>query len=119
MAEPIRMPSQQTLSKYGLSVDEWLSHILVVDGVHVCAICLVAPKSGRFVVDHDHYPGWLSMPPERRKRFVRGVICMTCNRFVLSRFSTVLRHKNAAAYLETYQERRDTWLSEQKKRLLA
>jgi hypothetical protein len=103
----IILPSQPTLDKYGLSVDEWLAFVPVKDGVRVCPICEKPPKTGRFVVDHQHTPGWKTKAPDERKKYVRGVVCTTCNHFVLTRYGSPLRHRNAAAYLEAYAGRRE------------
>jgi hypothetical protein len=98
-------PSQATLDKYGLSMDEWLGYIVTIDGVPACRICEKPPRTGRFVVDHKHTPRWKDKPPEERKRYVRGVICTTCNHYVLTRYGSPLRHRNAAAYLEEFERR--------------
>lgn len=114
MAEPLRLPSQQTLNTYGLSEEEWLAYIPIVGGVHICSVCLLPPRTGRFVVDHEHVRGWTAMLTARRKRYVRGVVCITCNHYILTRFSNPEKHRNAADYLEAYQDRRDAWLAEAK-----
>ena len=103
------LPSEGTLNKYGLDLEEWLGFIPVVDGVRVCRICEQPPRTGRFVVDHQHVPQWKSMPPETRKLYVRGVICTTCNHYVLTRYGSPLRHRNAALYLEEYERRLAEW----------
>ena len=109
MAADVIEPSAATLARYGISLDEWYDHIPVVAGVRVCRVCETPPRTGRFVVDHAHVPGWKEMPPETRKRYVRGVICTTCNHYILTRYGTPLKHRNAAAYLEAYKERLETW----------
>jgi hypothetical protein len=106
---PIVLPSEGTLAKYGLTIDEWLDYIPEVDGVRVCAIHLEAPRTGRFVVDHQHVAGWKGMPPESRKRYVRGVICTTCNHYILTRYGNPLKHRQAADYLEQYERRLAEW----------
>lgn len=106
MPEPIRLPSRQTLAKYGLTLDEWLAFIPVRKGVKVCPICGKAPKTGRFVVDHQHVANWKRMPPERRRVYVRGVVCTTCNHFVLTRYGNPDKHRAAARYLDDYEYRR-------------
>lgn len=97
----IKVPTKATLDKYGLTEAEWWAYI--PDGV--CVICERPPRTGRFVVDHKHVPGWKLLPPEERKRYVRGVICTTCNHFILTRYGTPLKHRNAAAYLEAFDRR--------------
>jgi hypothetical protein len=101
----ISLPSQATLDKYGLTLDEWLSFIPIQDGWRICVICEKPPRTGRFVVDHKHVPRWKTFEPERRKQYVRGVICNTCNHYILTRYGTPLKHKNAAKYIEDFERR--------------
>lgn len=46
------------------------------------------------------------MTPEARKLFVRGLACISCNHFVLTRYGTPEKHRGAAAYLERYERRK-------------
>lgn len=98
----IREPAPSTLAKYGITLEEWWAFI--PDGV--CPVCDRRPQSGRFVVDHEHVRGWKAMPAEQRKLYVRGVLCVTCNHYILTRYGTPLKHRNAARYLEAYEARR-------------
>jgi hypothetical protein len=101
------LPAQATLDKYGITMDEWLAFIPEKDGRKVCRICERPPRTGRFVVDHKHVPKWKLMPADERRRYVRGVICTTCNHYVLTRYGSPLRHRNAAQYLEDFERRFD------------
>lgn len=124
----ITPPSAATLKKYGLSLAEWWAFIpkrycpacchqtkyagstpclecLGVGFLRVCPICGQPPKTGRMVVDHHHVRGWKEMSPSERKKYVRGVVCTTCNHFILTRYGTPLKHRNAADYLEHYEGR--------------
>jgi hypothetical protein len=97
----IRDPSAQTLKKYGLSLEAWRA---ISPGV--CAVCRQVPRSGRLCIDHDHVKGWKKMPPERRVKYVRGVVCWRCNHYYLGRGITIERARNVVAYLEAYAVRR-------------
>jgi hypothetical protein len=55
----------------------------------VCAICGRPPKTRKLHVDHDHKTGK-----------VRGLLCYTCNRFILGRYATPAKLRAAADYLE-------------------
>ncbi len=103
----INIPAAQTLQRYGLGRGGWTA--LVVTDVWVdvwkCPICRKTPPSGRTVIDHDHVRGWKKMPPEERKRYVRGVVCVTCNHFILTRYGSPDKFRRAAHYLEDYQVR--------------
>jgi len=57
-----------------------------------CAICGRSETGGRkwlsgritkFAVDHKHVEGYESMPPEEKKKYVRGLLCVSCNNRVL------------------------------------
>ena len=108
----INRPSDSTLAKYGLSLEEWLAFLgltpadLETDKVVLCPVCEKEPATGRMVTDHVHVAGWKKMPPGQRKKYVRGVVCTTCNHFVLTRYGSVLKHMNAAKYLARYENRR-------------
>jgi hypothetical protein len=58
--------------KYGISIRQYDEMLALQLGV--CAICHFPPKSRRLHVDHDH----------ATKR-VRGLLCFTCNRFLVSK----------------------------------
>jgi hypothetical protein len=74
----------------------------------VCAICEKIPSTGRFVTDHEHVRGWKDMPPEQRKRYVRGILCWFCNKTYVGRAITVPKAENVVTYLREYQQRRDS-----------
>lgn len=93
-------PTDATLRKYGLTLQEWLT-ILELQG-NVCPICKKAPSSGRFVVDHEHARGYRRMKPEERRKRVRGICCFYCNRYFLSKGITAEKARNIIEYLEAY-----------------
>lgn len=100
----IKEPSPNTLKRYGLSLEEWLS-ILKKQG-NVCAICKKEPPSGRLVTDHFHAPLWKKMPPDKRKIYVRGILCWTCNHYYVGRAITVFKAENVVVYLKEFEERK-------------
>jgi recombination endonuclease VII len=55
----------------------------------VCAICGNPPKTRRLHIDHDHRTGK-----------IRGLLCFTCNRYILGKYATVAKLRAAADYLE-------------------
>lgn len=99
----VNVPTAATLKKYGLSLPEW--ELIGSAQGWVCAICRKTPPSGRLVIDHEHAKGWKKMQPEARKRFVRGLLCWTCNHYIMGRGSTIERHRNAVTYLTNYATR--------------
>lgn len=104
---PPRPPTEGTLAKYGLTLEEWWSYIPYDEEqqAYVCVVCERPPRTGRFVVDHRHVPRYSALPDMERKRYVRGVICTTCNHYILTRYGTPLKHRNAAKYLEEFERR--------------
>lgn len=106
-------PSAATLKKYGLSEEEWMAILLRQGGV--CAICKLAPtpspKTGKTLlnVDHEHVKLWKKMPPEKRKLYVRALLCWQCNRFRMFRGATKEYAYNMYKMLEEYEERKRDW----------
>jgi Recombination endonuclease VII. len=65
--------------KFGVS-EEWFGSTLAAQGGG-CAICNTLTSGGRgsFHIDHEHVEGWVKMPPEERRLYVRGLLCSNCN----------------------------------------
>jgi hypothetical protein len=107
----INPPSEKTLKKYGLSAGEWLDILELQGGV--CPICRKVPqppkkhpeRGGRFCIDHAHVPRWKHLPPEKRKLFVRGLLCWFCNDRFVGRSITIQKSENVTAYLKAHEER--------------
>ena len=103
----MNVPSMPTLKKYGLSVEEWTDLYNKFEGC--CHVCLKpqSPESTRaFHTDHEHVKGWDKMPPDERKLYVRGLLCYMCNRFRVTRGTTLEAARGLVRYLEDYEE---TW----------
>lgn len=97
-------PSQKTLDKYGLTLQEWFTYLDEHDWY--CRVCLRRTNTGRYVTDHEHVAGWSGMEAEQRKLYVRGVVCWHCNRYLLVRGITPDRAYRIAKYLEDFEQRR-------------
>lgn len=78
-----RLPRDVTLKKYGLSVVDWIELYTRHNGC--CHICGRSFHGIRANVDHEHVRGWKQMPPEERKLHIRGLLCYTCNKFMMMR----------------------------------
>ena len=109
MPEP-RMPTKPTLKKYGITEEDWRA-ILDRQGGG-CGVCGLVPESGTLHIEHEHVRGWKKMPPENRKRFVRGLCCFTCNTRWVGRGATPQKLRAAAQYLEEYDRRKYETLSD-------
>lgn len=83
-----------TRAKHLGVTDEMYAALLDRQG-GVCAICGKPPKEGgrRLDVDHDHRTGE-----------VRGLLCWTCNHFILGKYTTVPKLLTAARYLGATQD---------------
>lgn len=102
----VNPPKPPTLRKYNLTADEWMA--LAEAQGFVCPICAKEPKKGHFVIDHEHRPKWKKMPPEERKRCIRGLVCRFCNKWNLNFVTTVTRTRRVLAYLEAYEAQKGT-----------
>lgn len=71
----------------------------------LCYVCHQLPKSGRLHIDHEHVKKWKKLPPDQRKRYVRGLLCFRCNTSFVGRGVTVDRARNVVSYLENYTSR--------------
>lgn len=91
----MKPPSAKTLAKYGLTADDWLALLEGQGGM--CAVCQ-EPRAS-LCVDHFHAKGWKKMSPEKRRTFVRGLLCFWCNTHYLGRGITVQRAERAVRYL--------------------
>jgi hypothetical protein len=69
--------------RYGITGADFDAMVEVQGGT--CAVCDQKPEH----VDHDHKTGK-----------VRGLLCYTCNRFILGRYATPAKLRAAADYLE-------------------
>lgn len=102
--QPLPKPSRATLNKYGLSYTEWLDIYWKQQGK--CAVCEKEFKVGqRINVDHVHVRGWKQMTPDKRKGYIRGLLCYTCNKFAAMRGVTPDKARNLWLYLRNYQVR--------------
>lgn len=96
------IPTKTTLSKYGLTLSEW-ENLLISQGGK-CAICKKEAKI--FHIDHEHIRGWKSLLPEKKRLYVRGLLCWYCNRWYMSRNMTIEKAGNIQNYLLEYERLR-------------
>lgn len=100
----IKPPTLATLKRYGLTAVEWLE-LLAAQGWR-CPICRKSGATVKWNTDHDHVPRWKSMPPEERRRYVRGVLCAWCNYRRVNSRMTAAEAQRIADYLAAYEARR-------------
>ena len=99
----MKIPTKKTLDLYGLSEEEWIDLYNLHDGC--CHVCLEPFLEGRRVyTEHEHVKGWKKMPPEKKKLYVRGLAHWICNNRILTAGVTAEKLRNAADYLERYEE---------------
>ncbi len=109
-------PRLATLGKYGLNLSDWRR--LCESCKCVCVICGKPFEDRPLVIDHEHVKGFKArknrtrkgktfkvrvMPPEERRKYVRGVIHNYCNRFV-RRWLTLARAEAIVAYLREFEK---------------
>ena len=100
----VRVPSRQTLKRYGLTREEWEAILGRQGGA--CGVCGGVPASGTLHVEHEHARGFKGMPPEQKRRFVRGLACWRCNSNLLRVGITPAMLRAAADFLEAYAARK-------------
>jgi len=93
-------PTEDTLEKYGLSRLDFRMRLEAQGGT--CAVCKKIPTTGRWYIDHEHVKNWKKLPPEKRKLYVRGILCYFCNRFYMAKAMTKEKAQNIIVYLEEY-----------------
>lgn len=109
-------PRLATLRKYGLNESDWVRFCQSCNCV--CVICGKPFGNRPLAVDHEHVRGFKArkkkkakngktikvrvMPPEERKKHVRGVIHNFCNRFV-RRWLTLERAESIVKYLRAFE----------------
>jgi hypothetical protein len=98
----IKLPTPTTLKKYGLSAEEYCQIYTEQGGL--CPICQ-NPLDKRTNIDHFHIKGWKRMPAEQKKKYVRGILCWTCNRLIVGRGVNLIRLRAATLYLERFEEK--------------
>lgn len=102
MTETLKLPLQKTLQKYGLSAEDYVTMWVSQNGE--CPICK-NPLIKRTNIDHYHVKGWKKMPDGERKKYVRGILCWTCNHLIVGRGVNLKRLEAATIYLKTFEEK--------------
>lgn len=82
--------------KYGLTLEEYSALLELCQ--NKCMICGAAPKNRALAVDHFHGLGF------KNKQAVRGILCYSCNRFVVGKNNDPALLRKAADYLERYNK---------------
>jgi len=102
----MKTPSQVTLDKYGLNIDEWVALWDKHEGCcHVCGRPEPEDANRAMQTDHEHVKGWKKMPSAERKKYVRGLTCWVCNKFRLTRGTTLETSRGLVRYLEEYENK--------------
>lgn len=103
IVQGIQIPSDATLKKYGLGTLAYSQLIARQNGL--CPICGKKPTTGKMVVDHYHVKGYKKLPPEEKRKYIRGLTCWFCNHSYLGRGITIGKAKNVVKYLEEFELR--------------
>lgn len=85
--------------QYGLTPEDVVQMYAEQGGT--CACCPSELADHKWVIDHKHAPGYKRMPPEERRKFVRGLVCIYCNWKVLGQLERAGRERivRACRYL--------------------
>ncbi len=65
-----------------------------------CAVCGVTNPGGKgtWSIDHEHVDGYRQLPPDAKRRLVRGLLCHSCN-VALHHGVTLTTLRNAVKYI--------------------
>lgn len=103
-----KLPAPATLKKYGLEEQQWIAMYLNQGGK--CACCgnpfwddEKNEKLRNTYVDHAHVKNYKKLPPQEKRKYVRGIICYQCNFKLLEKSNTLKRLKQGVAYLERFE----------------
>jgi hypothetical protein len=86
--------------KYGISKEDFAK--LSIDQGGVCFICGASPKSRSLHVDHIHVKGYKKLPPEKKRLYVRGLLCFPCNKLLVGRGMTIEKAERLVKYLHRF-----------------
>lgn len=97
-------PSKYTLKKYGLTLEMWYTFLDLQDWS--CPACgePFTPER-RPVIDHEHVRGFMAMKPEKKVKYVRGLLHNWCNYMLVAKGMTAERAHNIYTYLSDYAMR--------------
>lgn len=95
-------PAPSTLARYGGTIAQWRALWRAQGGK--CGHC--GGEHARYVIDHWHVPGWDKMTAAERWSYVRGIIGVAENHWLLGIHVTLEKARNTVAYLERFEERR-------------
>ena len=90
------MASRRAPRAASLGIDDAAYAALLEQQGGGCAVCGNKPRKRRLHVDHDHRTG-----------AVRGLLCFTCNHYLLGRYATPGKLRAAADYLERHDTTAD------------
>lgn len=78
-AHPGYMRERDLWGKYGLTSKTF--DVLFIEQDSCCDICSAVEPGGKgyWHVDHKHVEGIKKLPPEEKRRLVRGILCHNCN----------------------------------------
>ena len=93
-------PYQKTLARYGLGFIEWSDMVIAQRGR-----CFICQEKKKLCIDHFHVKRWKYLPPDKRKKYVRGLLCFQCNYKILPKGVTIQKLRNAAKYLRNFENK--------------
>ncbi len=90
---------------YGLDPEDYWGTLRKQNGG--CAICGLArgPEDRNLAVDHEHVDGYAEMPPDEKKKYFRGLLCLTCNRWRVARNDLEIARR-VVKYLEEHERKK-------------
>ncbi len=68
----------------------------------VCKLCGSPPKLRSLHTDHRHVLGFRKLPPEEKRKCVRGLLCYPCNKYKVGKLNLEWANK-IRDYLMEYE----------------
>ena len=87
--------NKRLLKTYGITLKEFQEK-----SKNGCEIC--HRKEGRLCQDHIHQKGFKKMPPEEKRKYVRGSLCFMCNTALKGFEKTIDGRRNRKQLEGTY-----------------
>lgn len=91
----------QLRRNYGLTLEEFYTIKGEQNGL--CKICKRINDGYELCIDHDHVSNFKQLPPEEKKKHIRGLICSPCNKGLGNFRDNVESLLEAIQYLESFK----------------
>lgn len=85
---------------YGITLNDKIAIYDKQQGI--CPICKNWFAFNKLVVDHEHIKGYKHLPPELKRKYIRGLLCWIDNLYCVGK-NTLPKARLVVSYLEIYE----------------